>query len=194
MSTSAIVLCGGRSSRMGRDKAGLRFGSETSLERVVRLVREVTADVVIAGESSATRPMRERVVGDPGHGPLVALGVGLGAVGTGRALLVACDMPLVRPGLLRRLLELQGDFDACVPRVDGLAIPTCAVYARRVEGVVQSLVEGGERSLRALVDRLSVRWVEEVELRDVDPGLQSFIDCDTPEDYARALAIAGLAS
>jgi molybdopterin-guanine dinucleotide biosynthesis protein A len=80
-----------------------------------------------------------------------------------------------------------------VPRVAGVAVPTCAVYRRDVIGVAEPLVARGARSLRALIDVVSVRWVEERELRTVDPDLISFIDCDTPEDYARALALAGVA-
>jgi molybdopterin-guanine dinucleotide biosynthesis protein A len=179
---------------MGRDKGALPFGPETSLARVVRLASEVAADVVVVGRAPASPGLAARVIGDPGDGPLVALGVALGSVTSERVLLVACDMPLVRPPLLGRLVDLLGDHDACVPRIDGRPMPTCAAYARRTIDVVQSLVQRDERSLRALLDRLSVRWVDEPELRALDPDLRSFLDCDTPEDYARALAIAGLAS
>jgi molybdopterin-guanine dinucleotide biosynthesis protein A len=177
---------------MGRDKATLPFGHETSLARVVRLAGVVAADVVVVGQSPASRGLAVRVVGDPGEGPLVALGVALGSVTSERVLLVGCDMPLVRPALLGRLLDLLGEHDACVPRIEGMPMPTCAAYARRTVDVVQSLVQCGERSLRALLGRLSVRWVDEPELRQVDPDLESFIDCDTPEDYATALRLAGV--
>jgi molybdopterin-guanine dinucleotide biosynthesis protein A len=177
---------------MGRDKCALPFGSETFLDRVVRVVRDVTPDVVVVGRPATESPVAPRAIGDPGEGPLVALGLGLREVVTERALLVACDMPLLTPGVIRLLLELHGDHDACVPRLAGVALPTCAVYARRVDRIVKALVAEGERSLRALLDRLTVRWVEDSELRAIDPELQSFMDCDTPEDYARALKIARL--
>jgi molybdopterin-guanine dinucleotide biosynthesis protein A len=192
MSLSAIVLCGGRSARMGRDKGALPFGGETTTGRVVRLVRLLTPDVVAVGHAAPEASPPVRTAGDPGEGPLVALGVGLAAVTGTHVLLVACDMPLVRPPLLGRLVELLGNCDACVPRVGGIPVPTCAVYAGRLDVVVTATLEQGERSLRALLDRVSVRWVDEPELRALDPDLDSFLDCDTPEDYARALRIAGL--
>jgi molybdopterin-guanine dinucleotide biosynthesis protein A len=177
---------------MGRDKSALPFGSETALERVVRVLRDVTRDVVLVGRPATAVSSGLRVIGDPGAGPLAALGVGLREVVTGRALLVACDMPFLSSEVLRFLLDQQGEHDACVPRPADVALPTCAVYARRADRIVQSLVDDGERSLRALLDRLTVRWVEDSELRAIDPELQSFMDCDTPEDYARALKIARL--
>ena len=192
MNISAIVLCGGRSSRMGRNKAILPFKGETSTDRVVRLVREVTTDIVLVGRRDPGVLTDCPVIGDPGEGPLVALAIGLGATSALRTLVVACDMPLVRPALLAHLVERIGEHDACVPRTAGTAVPTCAVYARGATEVARSLVAAGDRSLRALLDRVSVQWVEEPELREVDPDLRSFIDCDTPEDYARALRIAGL--
>jgi molybdopterin-guanine dinucleotide biosynthesis protein A len=177
---------------MGRDKAALPFGTESCLERVVRLARDVAHDVTLVGRSAAPAPTNVHEVIDRGDGPLVALTAGAGLGGNDLTLVLACDMPLVRPALLRYLVERIADHEACVPRVDGVAVPTCAVYARRVAPVAQAVVAAGERSLRALLDRLSVRWVDDAELREVDPDLRSFIDCDTPQDYARALRIAGL--
>jgi len=193
MSDSAVVLCGGRSSRMGRDKASLPFGPETLLARVVRVVLTVVGDVVVIGHTLQSMPEDVRVVTDPvkGLGPLAGLATGLAAVHGERALLLACDMPLLAPALMRRLLVLAGDADACVPLVDDVPMPTCAVYATRVLPRAQACLAGGTRSLRALLENVSVRWVAADELRDVDQDLVSFWDCDTPERYEAALTLAG---
>lgn len=191
---AAIILCGGRSSRMGRDKAALPFGPDTLLTRVVRVAQEVAADVVVVGDPSQSMPAGVRVVGDPVPrvGPLAALATGLASVGAERALLLACDMPLLVPAVLRRLAELAGDADACVPLVGGMPMTTCAVYATRVGPRAQALLAKGTRSLRALLDEVSVQWVSEGQLRGLDPDLVSFWDCDTPERYHAALRRAGL--
>lgn len=186
------VLCGGRSRRMGRDKAMLPFGSESMAARVVRLARLVGGPVTVVGPSTLTDAGGDGLLADPGEGPLVALATVLRSTPHKRVLLLACDMPLVKPGVLRHLTGVAGESDACVPRVGGLAVPTCAVYRREVAGIADALVARGARSLRALLEVLAVRWVEERELRSVDPDLVSFMDCDTPEEYARALAIAGV--
>lgn len=193
MIESAIVLCGGRSSRMGRDKAALPFGPETLLTRVVRLVQAVADDVVVVGHTAESMPDGVRVVRDPleGLGPLAGLATGLGAVRGHRALLLACDMPLLVPALLQRLLALAGDADACVPLLDDVPMTTCAVYTARALPRAQAYLAGGTRSLRALLEGVPVRWVLADELRDVDPNLLSFRDCDSPEGYEAALTLAG---
>ena len=190
---SAIVLCGGRSSRMGRDKAALPFGPETLLARAVRIARSVADDVVVVGHTVQSMPDDVRVVNDPveGLGPLAGLATGLATMRGERALLLACDMPLLAPALLHRLLALAGDADACVPLVSGVPMTTCAVYATRVLPRAQAWLAAGTRSLRALLEGVSVRWVTADELRDVDHDLRSFWDCNTPERYEAALTLAG---
>jgi molybdopterin-guanine dinucleotide biosynthesis protein A len=208
MGESAIVLCGGRSARMGRDKAALPFGNETLLARVVRLVSEVADDVVLVAREGQALPERvgqaERdgqasasfVVRDPaeGLGPLAGIAAGLGAIRGPRALVVACDMPLLRPALARRLLELAREADALVPVVDGFPVPTCAVYSRTVAGRARQLVAARELRPRAFLESVKTRFVAAEELRAVDPALESFRDCDTEEDYRAALRAAGLAA
>jgi len=191
---SAIVLCGGRSSRMGRDKAALPFGPETLLERVVRLVSEAAGEVVLVAREGQALPGGLEAVRDPaeGLGPLAGIAVGLAAVRGERAFVAACDMPLLRPALAVRLCELLGEHDACVPVIDGFPVPTCAVYARRVAGRASELVAARELRPRTLLAGLRVRYVPGDDLRDVDPRLESFLDCDTEAGYRAALRAAGL--
>src|SRR5512134_1636111 len=116
---------------MGRDKASLPFGDEPLLLRVVRLAREGQA---LPGGLVAVRDPAE------GLGPLAGIAAGLHAVAGERAFVVACDMPLLRPALARRLIELSLGFEACVPVVDGFAVPTCAVYAKASAALAFALV------------------------------------------------------
>ena len=194
MTASAIVLCGGRSSRMGRDKATLAFGNETLLARVVRTARMVVDDVVVVGESDAVWPDGVRAVRDPveGLGPLSGLVTGLSVVYGDRTLLLACDMPLLVPAVLRNLLESMGEAEACVPLVDTVPMTTCGVYARGLLSRAQVQLASETRSLRALLRNASVRWMAADQLRELDPELLSFWDCDTPERYRAALLKAGL--
>jgi molybdopterin-guanine dinucleotide biosynthesis protein A len=181
---------------MGRDKAALPFGGETLLERVVRLVREVTADVVLVAREGQPLPGGLEAVRDPaeGLGPLAGIAVGLAAVAGERAFVAACDMPLLRPALARRLLELLEDHDACVPVIDSFPVPTCAVYARRVRSRAQELVAARQLRPKTLLAGVRTRFVDGDQLRDVDPRLESFLDCDTEETYRAALRSAGLAA
>jgi molybdopterin-guanine dinucleotide biosynthesis protein A len=192
---TAIVLCGGKSTRMGRDKLSLPFGAETMLARVIRTVREVVPEVLLVAREGQDLPAGLEAVRDPaeGLGPLAAIAAGLSTVTAERAVAVACDMPLLRPALLRRLLELAEGSDACVPVVDGFAVPTCAVYRREIAGIAEELVAARRLAPALLLQRVKTRYVGPEELRDADPALESFRDCNTPERYADALRLAGLA-
>lgn len=194
MSDAAIVLCGGRSTRMARDKASLPFGDETMLERIVRVVSEVVDEVwvvaregqEIAGDFQIARDSSE------GYGPLAGLCAGLEAMSAERAFLTSCDVPLLRPAYVERLLALSRGFPIAVPVVGDRSMVTSAVYAREVLPVARRLL--AERRLRPLflVEAFDARIVSETELREVDPDLESLLDCNTPETYRRALGATGL--
>lgn len=179
---------------MRSDKALLPFGNETLLERVVRTARTVVDDVVIVAAPGQEIAAAGRVLRDPvgGEGPLAGLVTGLEAVHGGRTLLLACDMPLLVPALLRRLLDRAGDADACVPLIGGVPMSTCAVYATRIAPIAARRLAAGHRALRGLLEEIDVQWVSARDLEDVDPELVSFHDCDTPATYAAALARAGI--
>ena len=180
---------------MGRDKASLAFGDELLLSRVVRLVHEVASEVLLVARDGQVLPDGLDAVRDPaeGLGPLAGIAAGLHAMTGERAFVCACDMPLLRPALARRLLEQSYGFDACVPVVDGFAVPTCAVYAKATATLARELVAARELRPKALFESVRTRFVAGDELTDVDPELLSFLDCDTEAGYQAALVAAGLA-
>jgi len=191
---AAIVLCGGRSRRMARDKASLPFGSETMLGRIVRVVSQVVDEVWVVAREGQPVPGDFQVVRDPeeGLGPLAGLRAGLEAMEAERAFLTSCDVPLLRAAYVERLLELSRGFPIAVPRVGDHMMVTSAVYSREVLPLARRLLE--EHRLRPLflVEGFDARVVTEQELRDVDPELESLRDCNTPEAYRDALRTAGL--
>src|SRR5688572_10515553 len=113
MNVGGIILCGGRSSRMGTPKAWLPFGDELMLPRVVRIVREAVGQVVVVaapGQDVPPLPGDVRIVRDEveGRGPLGGLAAGLAALeGTADAVyLSSCDVPLLNPEFVRRVVGL----------------------------------------------------------------------------------------
>ncbi len=197
MTITGIVLCGGRSTRMGQDKASLAFGDETLLQRAVRVVREVADEVIVVGREAqgllgGGNPfvgLPVRVIHDAVEdlGPLAGLAAGLSASTTDLNIVVACDMPLVRPAVLQRLAASIGDADACVAVVDGHASTLCGVYRTRVAAVANQLLASGQRSVMALLDRVETKRVDAAVFRDIDPDLETFVSCNTPEAYRQAL-------
>jgi molybdopterin-guanine dinucleotide biosynthesis protein A len=179
---------------MGRDKASLPFGNETLLARVVRIVRQAADDVVLVAREGQPLPEGFEAVHDPaeGLGPLAGLMVGLRHVKADRAFVTACDVPFLRPALIERLIDLGAGYDVAVPFIDDHLMMTTAVYARSVAPVVEALVERRTLRARDLLDHVHARRIQADDLRDVDPDLESFRTCNTPESYAAALRRAGL--
>ncbi len=199
MTAGGIVLCGGGSRRMGRPKAMLPFGPERMLQRVVRLVGEAVDPVVVvaaAGQELPELPPGVELLRDrrPDRGPLEGMAVGLRAL-AGRAeaaFVTACDVPLLAPALVRRVVALAEAYDAAVPHVDGRDHPLAAVYRTSVAEAVEALLDADRLRPVWLFDRVRTRRITADELRDVDPGLVSLANVNGPADYLAALARAGL--
>lgn len=190
---TGIVLAGGRSQRMGRDKAALPFGNLPLVAWIVARVGAVCHPVmVVAKDATAYRECGVTVVADrwPGEGPLVGLYTGLSAIATEYAVAVACDLPFVEPAVLTGLIGLSSGWSAVVPEALGNVHPLCAVYHRSVAQQAEDLLRRGGGSLRRLLSQptLRVRMVSEGELRAWDPTCHSFTNLNTPEEYEKALA------
>jgi molybdopterin-guanine dinucleotide biosynthesis protein A len=190
VSLTAIVLCGGRSTRMGQDKGALPVGDETMLDRIVRIVRTIAEEVIVVSRHVQQAPAGVTIVNDPVEdlGPLAGLAAGLAASTSDLNIVVACDMPLIKPQVLQRLVSMIGDTDdACVTVADGHASALCGVYRSRVAKDAQALLDSGERRVMRLLDRVQTKRVDAALLRDIDPYLETFISVDTPDKYADAL-------
>ncbi len=194
MNVGGIVLCGGQSRRMGRPKAWLPFAGELLLPRVVRLLSEAAAPiVVVAAPEQEVPPLPGGidVVRDEekGRGPLQGLAAGLGAL-RGRvdaAFLSSCDVPFLQPAFVRRLIDLLGDHAICVPRVGEHHHPLAAVYRIDVALAVRRLLAEDRLRPFFLFEAVPTRVVEADELVDADPTFQSLRNLNTPEEYQAAL-------
>ncbi len=190
-----IVLCGGQSTRMGQPKAWLPFAGEIMLARVVRLLGEVAAPiVVVAAPEQPVPPLPAdiRIVRDEekGRGPLQGLAAGLAALAghAEAAYLSSCDVPFLRPAFVRRLIELLGRHAICVPQVGAYHHPLAAVYRLEVLEAVDQLLAANRLRPFFLFEAVSTRIVQPTELADVDPTFQTLRNLNTPEDYQAALA------
>jgi molybdenum cofactor guanylyltransferase len=181
---SLVILAGGRSRRMGRDKAALPAGDQTMVAHLAGRLGSVTDEVIVAGPLPA--PLAGvRQVDDqyPGLGPLAGIHAGLLASSQPRAWVVGCDLPDVEPAVGRLLLALADGYDAVVPRVDREPEGVCAIYDCAVIPRVEAALEAGERSVKRLLRSCRVRYASAEEIRTVDPGLRSFRNLNTPADY-----------
>lgn len=196
-----IVLCGGKSTRMGTPKATLPFGPETMLQRIVRLLATVVSPVVTVAAREQTLPnLPESVIitrdGRDGKGPLEGLRVGLTALPdlVSFAYATSCDVPLLVPGFVEKMIQMLGDHDIAVMEIDGFTHPLSAVYRRSVLPHIEALLEKDRLRPVFLFDVVPTRRVRVEEMTPVDGDLRTLRNLNTREDYLAALAAAGFAS
>jgi molybdopterin-guanine dinucleotide biosynthesis protein A len=195
MTTGGIVLCGGKSTRMGSPKALLPFGSETMLQRVVRLLRTVVSPLIVVAapaQDLPTLPPSVVVTRDEreGRGPLEGLRAGLTALPetVEAAYVTSCDVPLLVPAFVGRMIDLAAGYDIAVMEIDGFAHPLSAVYRRRTLRYVEELLAADRLRPAFLFDAVKTRRVQPSEMASADPQLFTLRNLNTPEDYEAALA------
>ena len=196
---TAVILAGGRSRRLGRDKAVEPFDGEPLIRRVIRRASESVSArqvvVVVADlERAAALPLddehRTSVDVFPDCGSLGGIYTGLDAATTEWSLVTACDMPFLSASLLAHLAGLRDGVDAVVPVVDGRPEPTHALYNRRCLPAIETRLRAGQLKISGFFDDVAVRYVPENEIRDFDPDLLSFFNINRPEDLSRAMELA----
>ena len=187
-SVEGFILIGGASRRMGTPKFRLEIAGETFVQVIARELRKVAPTVSVV--SGIEQPDLGLPLVSDVHQQWGALGGVHGALAGCRAdwaLVVACDLPLVKASLFDRLLSLRKGFDAVAPvQFDGRRQPLCAGYrVAPCRPRAEALIESGERKPIALLQSVSTRWVEPTEYDDL-PGARSFFDnINTPHDYLR---------
>lgn len=201
-SCGGIVLCGGRSSRMGVSKAMLPFGPERMLQRVVRLLGEAVSPIVVVAahdQPLPDLPAATIVVRDEreAYGPLEGLRAGMATLAgfADRAYATSCDVPLLKPAFVRALVELasQSNRQIVAPHAEGYRHPLAAVYSISLLPVIEQLIARDRTRLMDLLDVADTMLIDERQLRRFDSGLDSLRNLNRPEEYLAALTGAGLA-
>ena len=194
---SVVILAGGQSRRMGRDKRALPWlpapdgSNQTLLQHLVATVAPLTDDVVlVANDDPGVDGVR--IVGDlyPGAGSLGGIYSGLAAAAHELAFIAAADMPFLNPKLIRALAGRAAGSGAVVPVTEGRPEPMHAVYRKTLLQPARQRIERRELKVAPIFDAVPTVWVAEDELRRLDPDLRSFWNLNTPDDYTQALALA----
>lgn len=199
-SVGGIVLCGGRSSRMGQPKLELPFGGEPMLVRVVGILRtKVNPVVVVAapGQEVPPLPSDVRILRDEQEhlGPLAGMSVGLQALTdeVEAVFVSSCDVPLLLPEFVSEMIRRLNGHELAVPKEGDFHHPLAAVYRTTLAARTRQLVAAQRLRLLFLIQESDSVEVSVDELRAVDPQLQSLCNLNRPEDYEAALRLAGLA-
>lgn len=193
---TAIVLAGGRASRLGGvNKALIEVGGVPVIHRVAETLRPLADQIILVG----------RLANDAGiagveilpdvldrGSALVGLYSGLSAARHDASIAVACDMPFLSASLLAHIVMRSEDADVTVPRIGPHLEALHAVYRRSCLPFMREMLEAGDHKIINLYDRVRVLEIEEADLRILDPELLSVFNINTPADAQKAQLLAAL--
>lgn len=188
---TAVVLTGGKSSRMGRPKALLPFAGEPLIAHVVRGLKTMFAEVVVVAAPEQELPVlpavlvRDQVAY---QGPVSGIYHGLKASTKDVCFVTSCDAPFLNLPLIAHLVSRIADVDVVVPCWRERLQPLHAAYRTRVLPLLWTQLERGELRPTLLYDKVRTRKIQEDEILRFDPDGLSFLNMNTPEDYQEALA------
>jgi molybdenum cofactor guanylyltransferase len=186
---SGFVLAGGKSTRMGQDKAAITLNGLTLLQHALAALREVCRDVAILGKHELygnLGPVYEDIF--PGCGPLAGIHAALSNSQTRLNLIIAVDTPFLAPEFLSYLAERAKDSDAIVttPEIEDYTQPLCTVYSLDFLPIAEQSLRSGNYKIVPLFPEGRTLVIQEAELRQLAFAADMFENLNTPEDLARA--------
>lgn len=194
---TGIILAGGLSRRLGRDKAVEPINGQPLIGRVMDALSRIADELVVV----VNTPQRGRelplpdsavVAVDiyPNAGSLGGIFTGLSAASNQWGIVAACDMPFLNLDLLSHLLSFRESHDAVVPVLDHRPEPTHAAYSKVCLSAIETRLEAGDLKIARFFDDVRVKYVSQREVEEIDPGRLSFFNVNTEEDLTRACLLA----
>ncbi len=189
---SVAILAGGFGTRLGQEKAGALAAGRPLLEWTAEALAGLSDDLLVVRRVDQTLPpapagvtWREITDRRAQAGPLAGIEAALQAIRHDVVVTVACDMPLIRPTLVRALAAACADVDVVMPYLDGRDQPLLAAYRRTCLATIDAQLAAGDGRIRAIVPKLRSRRLERPQLEAFDPDLISFTNINYPADLER---------
>ncbi|MBI3078712.1 MAG: molybdenum cofactor guanylyltransferase [Deltaproteobacteria bacterium] len=190
---TGVINAGGRSTRMGRDKAFLEIGGERLIDRAVRIFRSLFDEVILVTNTPELyRPLGLPMVADifPGAGSLGGLYTGLSHAGRDYAFFAACDMPFLNPEFIRFMLAQRPGYDVVIPRTPEEGVhPLHAAYSKACLAPMERLIRAGRLKVIGFFPEVRVREIAPEEIMPFDPEFTMFFNINTPQELAQAETI-----
>jgi molybdopterin-guanine dinucleotide biosynthesis protein A len=194
---SAIILAGGKNTRIARNKAFIELPTgETILQHTINILQEIFPEIIIVTNQSqdpefgkdAYLKFKGQVVEDliKESGPLGGIFTGLCYSVSKHNFVVACDMPFIQPALIRLLLEKSGNYDVVIPEIDGEVEPLFAVYSKNCIPVMFEHLQKQNLKIRQVLGKLHLKKIGREEIDRLDPKHLSFFNINTQEDLRKA--------
>ena len=193
MEVTGVVLAGGMGRRLGRNKVIEPLGGEPLIDRVIGRLSQVADRTVVivnsrerADELHVPNDVKVAVDIHPNRATLGGIFTGLSEADTQWSIVVACDMPFLNAGLLRKMLELREGYDAVVPIVGGYPEPTHAVYSKTCLPAIERKVLANDLKIARFFEDVRVNFLAEDQFERLDPEGLSFFNINTQQDLDRA--------
>ncbi len=192
-SASGIILAGGLSTRIGRDKGRLKIGEVTLAQRSLKNMNDLFDDLVYVVNDRKLLPSHQdiKIAMDeiPNLGPLGGIMAGLKKIKHSRAFVIAYDMPFVVPELVKYLVNFDHTADVVVPKIEGNYEPLHAVYSCSCVAQIARQLANDDNKIIGLFDKINMVEVDEEVIVKFDPHLRSFFNVNTWDDlkYAEEL-------
>lgn len=188
MTAGAIILAGGKSRRMGMDKALLQLNQQANIQRIAsQLQKCFPALIVVTNHPQDFSFIEAPIVSDyfSGKGPLAGIHAGLTASPYEVNVIAACDMPFLSAELAQRMVNLSDGYDAVVPVINGERHPLFSVFKKKLAAEIAESIAAEQLSMMAFLDRIKVRYLMEKDLRVEAGGRleRIFFNMNTPMEY-----------
>lgn len=194
---TGIILAGGLSRRLGRDKAVEPINGQPLIGRVMDALSGIADELVVVvntPQRGRELPLPDSAVAAvdiyPNAGSLGGIFTGLSAASNQWGIVAACDMPFLNLDLLSYLLSFRESHDAVVPVLDHRPEPTHAVYSKVCLSAIEARLEAGDLKIARFFDDVRVKYVSQQRVEEIDPGRLSFFNVNTEEDLTRACLLA----
>lgn len=190
VSITGVILAGGKSSRMGQNKALMHLGEERLIDRVVQVMRAECRDLLLITNSPEVYrdldlPMAADVI--PDKGSLGGIYSALYHASTPYCLVVACDMPFLNAAVLQYLIAQTPDYDVVIPEIHGEYQPLHAIYHQSCGAAIRQRLEANRLKITGFFPDVRVRTVTASEIQPFDPDLLAFENLNTPEEFQLAV-------
>ena len=196
MPITSIILAGGKSSRLGSEKALEQISGKSLVELTIDCLSPISQAIIVATSQELINPfkaaqLKAKVILDlyPGKGALGGVCTGLASADTYYSLIVGCDMPFLNRDLLLYLINSAPGFDAVAPEINGMIEPLHAIYSEDCLMPIRQLLDQGELSVSKLFSLVKTKYVSQGKIDEFDPEHLSFFNINTQDDLKRAKSI-----
>lgn len=193
---SAVILAGGLNSRMGgRNKAFLKVGNKTILDRLIEAIGALFEEILLVTrqpEIYKELPARIKLVEDifKKRSSLTGIHAGLANSDSPYCFIAPCDTPFIQPELVRFMCRaIDPEADVIVPAFEDHYEPLCAIYSKRCLPYIEDQLRRDDFKIIHFFDKISLKPLPVTELKKADPSLHSFFNVNTPEHYRNSLDV-----